>query len=219
VTLGTRELAVIAATLAALVALHPRPHTQAPQAPVRASNLVLNQTQRAGTLKFVPGTNPVDVAAVRTAIEGARPEARRLIDLVDGVVTVHVAPTGDEGVAGVTETSPNGLSMTLDLGTISRWLGTRGISRLVLHEFGHVVDFVLVPPELRARLDAAIPPGYPCSTVDDGTCAGRSAREERFAETFAKWAMNDIGINLEIGYRVPPPRSLSEWGLLLAALR
>jgi hypothetical protein len=31
--------------------------------------------------------------------------------------------------------------------------------------------------------------------------------------------MNDIGINLEIGYRVPPPRSLSEWGLLLAALR
>lgn len=48
---------------------------------------------------------------------------------------------------------------------------------------------------------------------------GCASREERFAETFAKWATNDIGLNLYIGYKVPPPASLDAWGTPLAAVR
>jgi hypothetical protein len=39
------------------------------------------------------------------------------------------------------------------------------------------------------------------------------------AESFAKWALGDIGINLEIGYKVPPPSApLDVWGAPLARL-
>ncbi len=66
----------------------------------------------------------------------------------------------------------------------------------MLHELGHVVDGELVPAALAGELDALIPPP-----------AGRPApRSERFAETFAKWAMgNDIGADLYAGYAVAPP--------------
>jgi len=44
-------------------------------------------------------------------------------------------------------------------------------------------------------------------------------RQERFAETFAKWALGDIGVNLDIGYKVPPPSApLETWGQPLARL-
>ena len=93
----------------------------------------------------------------------------------------------------------------------------RGIRRLVLHELAHVVDHALVPSALEAQLDAATPPGFGCD--DDGRSGGCAARAERFAESFAKWATGDIGNDLYIGYRVPPPSSLSGWGAPLAAIR
>jgi hypothetical protein len=219
VTFGAREILVLAAIAAVLATLHPRIQRRVVVTRAPAANLQLTDGQRSGSMTFAPGTHPLDVAAVQRAIAGARPEARRLIDLVDGALTVRVGPTGEPDAAGVTESGPGGFSVTLDLGQISRALGERGISRLVLHELGHVVDYALVPPALREQLDAAVPPSYPCTAAGDSSCAGRSDREERFAETFAKWAMDDIGTNLEIGYRVPPPPSLMQWGRPLTALR
>ena len=41
----------------------------------------------------------------------------------------------------------------------------------------------------------------------------------RVTESFAKWALGDIGVNLEIGYKVPPPSApLDVWGAPLARL-
>jgi hypothetical protein len=48
-----------------------------------------------------------------------------------------------------------------------------------------------------------------------GSCA---PQQERFAESFAKWASGDIGVNLYAGYAVPPPGDLEAWGAPLAAL-
>ena len=106
--------------------------------------------------------------------------------------------------------------MTLDLAIVSERYGKRGIARLVLHELGHVVDFALVPDSLMEILDSGIPAGLGCDQGVFGACADV---QERFAETFAKWALDDIGVSLNIGYKVPPPRlPLEAWGAPLARL-
>jgi hypothetical protein len=170
----------------------------------------------AGTFAFAAGVAPADRRAVLDAVAAARPEARRLIDLVDGRVEVRIEPTGPTAI-GLAESDGSGAWIVrLDLARVAPTLGTRGIRRVVLHELGHVVDGTLVGPELAARLDAGIPAGWGCERGTGGACADRS---ERFAESFAKWASDDIGVDLYVGYRVPPPGpSLAAWGAPLTAL-
>ena len=166
-------------------------------------------------LRFAPGTAPGDQRAVLDAIAAARPEAGRVVERVAGLVTIEVTSLSPE-VAGGTRTSPDGYEVALDLGRISRAYGARGIARVTLHELGHVVDGALVPADMEQELDAAIPRGWGC---DDGGKAGACAdREERFAESFAKWATGDIGTDIYLGYRVPPPVPLDTWGAPLVAL-
>src|SRR5689334_11073066 len=57
---------------------------------------------RAAGFRFAPGTVPADRRAVLAAVARARPEARRLIGLVDGLTDVRVGPTGRPGVLGLT---------------------------------------------------------------------------------------------------------------------
>ncbi len=161
------------------------------------------------------GVAPGDERVVLTAVAGARPEARRLLDAVTGLVTVRVGPAGATA-AGYTQTTPTGYDVQLDLGLVSQALGSRGIDRLVLHELGHVVRFALVDPALLRTLDAGIPHGYGC---EDGTTGACAKPEERFAESFSKWAMGDIGVNLDIGYKVlPPSYGLEAWAAPLTRL-
>ncbi len=169
---------------------------------------------RARTFAF-EGVAPGDRAAILAAVAGARPEAQRLIGAVAGLVTVRVGTAGDT-TAGFTQPIGPGYDVVLDLGPVSRTLGPRGIERLVLHELGHVVDFALVPDATLSTLDAGSPSEYGCEAGNAGACA---TREERFAESFAKWATDDIGINLSIGYKVPPPAlPLAAWGEPLTRL-
>lgn len=175
---------------------------------------ISEQVRRDG-LHFDPTVAEADRQAVLAAIASAQPQARALVDVVDGLVDVHVGPSGGHSV-GLTESSGARYSVTLDLGTVAQRYGQRGIARLVLHELGHVVDFALVPEALDRELDAGIPAGLGC---DEGVLGGCANREERFAETFAKWALGDIGVSLNIGYKVPPPRlPLEAWGAPLARL-
>jgi hypothetical protein len=138
------------------------------------------------------------------------------VDDVDGLVDVSVGPTGEQAVGLTEQTGPARYHVTLDLATVSRRYGKRGIARLVLHELGHVVDFALVPDSLMEILDSGIPAGLGC---EQGVLGGCADVRERFAETFAKWALDDIGVSLNIGYKVPPPRlPLDAWGAPLARL-
>lgn len=169
---------------------------------------------RSRGLTFV-AVAPQDERVVREALAAARPEARRLVDAVSGLVTIRVGPAG-AGTAGTARAVPGGYEVVLELATVSRGLGRRGVERLVLHELGHVVDFALLDDPTREVLDAGIPRGYGCEDGLGGACAGTA---ERFAESFAKWAMDDIGVDLSIGYKVPPPAlSLAEWAAPLTLL-
>jgi hypothetical protein len=162
---------------------------------------------------FAEGTAEVDRQAFEAAVAGARPEARALVERIAGIVTVSISPTGRDA-AGLTRWQRGQAEVIVDLAGVNARYGRRGIDRVVLHELGHVVDFELVPARLDASLDAAVPAGYGCD--DSGRSGGCATREERFAESFAKWATGDIGTDLYLGYRIPPPPP--DWGAPLARL-
>ena len=177
---------------------------------------LLPESARRATFRFDPTVAPANRQAFLAAVAAARPEARRLIGLVDGLVVVRIGSTGVPGAIGLTEDGDPGYRVTVDLDLVIRRYGPRGVQRTVLHELGHVVDHALHTDDVVAALDAGIPAGWGCENGRLGACADR---EERFAESFAKWALGDIGVNLNIGYKVPPPAApLDVWGAPLAHL-
>jgi hypothetical protein len=180
--------------------------------PGRAVGHITTQ-ERAATFTFAPTLAPADRNAILTAVAHARPEVQALIAAIDGLVDVRVGHVPN--ASGMANPMGDRFHVSLDLGMVSRAAGQRGLDMLVLHELGHVVDFALVPPALDAQLDAGIPQGYGC---DDGYSGGCAPMEERFADSFAKWATGDIGVNLPFGYKVPPPNDLANWGAPLATL-
>lgn len=169
----------------------------------------LGSARRRRGLRFEAGVQPLDRQAILTAVASTRPEARRLIDLVDGLVTVRVGPIGGQAV-GVAKELATGYEVALDLGPVASRFGQRGIDNVVLHELAHVVDFAIVPDDLLATIDAATARGYGCQDAEVPAGAGCASREERFADSFAKWATGDIGVDLYLGYKVPPPSG--GWG-------
>jgi hypothetical protein len=182
----------------------------------RSGARLLPSHVRRATFSFDPAVAPADREAFLAAVASGRLEAGRLIALVDGLVTVRSGPTGVPGAIGLTEDGPSGYRVTVDLGLVVQRFGARGVDRTVLHELGHVVDHALLTDDVAAGLDAGIPRGWGC---DDGISGACASREERFAESFAKWALDDIGVSLDIGYRVPPPAApLDIWGAPLALL-
>ena len=60
--------------------------------------------------------------------------------------------------------------------------------------------------------EAGVPRLASPASEPTGACA---PPKERFAETFAKWATGDIGLNVPLGYKVLPPDSLEDWGAQL----
>jgi hypothetical protein len=208
----TIVLAVVAAAVA--VAIHARQHTHFIDEP---RDLLTKQVLADG-LTFSAGVSPADRQLVLRDIAGARPEARRLIDTVDGLVVISVGDTSGDGAdtIGYTQFVGDHFDVRLNLAAVYQADGERGTQRLILHELGHVVDAVLVKPDLAAKLDAPIPAGYGCDPMAQSPI-GCAPREERFAETFSKWCTGDIGVNLPLGYRVAPPASLDDWGAQLVS--
>jgi hypothetical protein len=169
--------------------------------------------RRAG-LRFDPSVAPADQAWIRAALAGARPEAAVLIDAVDGLVTVSTVSEPRTGIIGSTQRVGGRYAVAFNLAYLD---ADRTIDRdtTVLHEFGHVVDFALVPDGLRDRLAAELPRVGDCRTADSGDC---TVPAERFADTFAKWALRGAVSAVGAGYGVPAPASLEDWGAPLAAL-
>jgi hypothetical protein len=180
-----------------------------------AGDAEISPEQRAQTLHFAPEVSAADKAWILAAVAAARPEAQRLIGEVDGLVAVRTDLTG--GVAiGLTHFDGQNLSINFDLARLN---GDRAIDRnmVVLHELGHVIDFVLVDDDTMAKLDAGIPRAGECRSADQdyGAC---TALEERFADTFAKWALRGRFSLAGSGYGIPTPPSLEDWGMPLGRL-
>jgi hypothetical protein len=165
---------------------------------------------RAAGLRFGADVAPADREWIVAAIARARPEAARLIGEVDGLVSVGT--TVEDGALGVTRGGPHGFEVGFDMARLNN---DRVMDRatVALHELGHVIDFALVPAAANAKLDAQIPHGGPCGPAIDCELV-----EERFADTFAKWALNGAVSEVGAGYGIPMPASIESWGAPLAEL-
>jgi hypothetical protein len=171
----------------------------------------ITEKARAGGLTFAPEVSGADREWILGAVARARPEAARLIAEVDGLVLVRTY-AADGTTIGVTRSHERGFTVDLNVGHLN---GEAAMDRatVVLHELGHVIDFALVPAAVNDRLDARIPRGGPCGVAID--C---DKVEERFADTFAKWALNGAVSEVGAGYGIPMPASIEEWGAPLAEL-
>jgi hypothetical protein len=178
----------------------------------------ITSAQRAAAATYDGGVPPLDRQWIQAAIAGARPEAQRLIEEVDGLVRYEIH-RGDP--LGVTRSvvSPEGARFTISF-DVTALDGERRQDRAVtvLHEYGHAIDFALVPQELNDALEAGIPRTGACGR-DGGVLTGSCAEPaERFADTFAKWALRGGVSAVGAGYQVANPPSLEDWGAPLTAL-
>jgi hypothetical protein len=212
---GLRLLGIVAAGAVALAVAGPAVKGQV-QADGRLTTsdgdtVDVTRDARAAGLTFAPGVAPGDQAWITGAAARARPEAARLIAEVDGLVRVGTYSAAGP-VLGVTRGHERGFTIDLNVGYLN---GDRAADRatVVLHELGHVVDFALVPEELNATLDRQVPRGGPCGEAVD--C---DRIEERFADTFAKWALHGAVSDLGAGYGIPTPVSIEDWGAPLGRL-
>jgi hypothetical protein len=171
----------------------------------------VTEQARAASLRFDPEVAPADRQWILEAIARARPEAAPLIAEVDGQVAIGTF--SDAGpTLGVTRSGPGGFRVDLDMASLdSENAGDR--ATVVLHELGHVVDFALVPAAVNSALDAQIPRGGPCGRAVD--C---DREEERFADTFAKWALKGAVSEFGAGYGIAMPASIEDWGAPLSRL-
>ena len=171
----------------------------------------IGDAARTAGLSFAPSVTPADRAWIIDAVARARPEAARLIAEVDGLVVIGTYAEGGPTL-GVTRSHERGFTVDLNIAYLN---GERVADRatVVLHELGHVIDFALVPAATNAQLDAGIPRGGACGAAVD--C---DRREERFADTFAKWALGGRVSALGAGYAIPAPASIEDWGAPLAEL-
>jgi hypothetical protein len=170
---------------------------------------------RAATFRFADTVAPDDREWILGAVDKARPEARQLIDDIDGMVTISTFSEPAGKAVGVMQPVAKG---EYRVGFNVAYLdGERKLDRdaTVVHELGHVVDHALVPVALRDQLAAALPTTGACYSGDTGDC---TAPAERFADTFAKWALRGAVSAVGAGYSVATPVSLEDWGAPLSAL-
>jgi hypothetical protein len=182
-----------------------------------AGTAEISDETRAAGLRFAPSVAPQDRAWILAAIQAARPEAQQLIAEVDGLVEIRTdLPSGV--AIGLAQLSSDAAIVNFDLGSLN---GDRALDRnvVVLHELGHVIDYQLVPDELVQRLDRGIPRVGTCqptaAALPVGAC---TVIEERFADTFAKWALRGRFSLAGSGYGIPVPASLEDWGAPLGRL-
>jgi hypothetical protein len=171
---------------------------------------ITEAARRAGPT-FAPDLTPADREWIVAAIARARPEAARLIAEVDGLVRFAALSPGIEEL-GVAAGGPRGFTVKFNLGRLDN---DRAMDRatVVLHELGHVIDYALVPAALGTELDEQIPRGGPC-----GYAVECHRPEERFADTFAKWALNGAVSEVGAGYGIAMPASIESWGAPLTEL-
>jgi len=206
-----RVLGIVVAVLLVFAAAQSRAPADGVLTTSDGDTVDVTESARAAGLRFAAGVTPAQREWIGAAIARARPEAARLIAEVDGLVVVGTYAERGETL-GITRGSEKGFTVDLNIALLD---GDRVMDRatVVLHELGHVIDFALVRKDVNARLDEQIPRGGPCGLAID--C---DRIEERFADTFAKWALNGAVAEIGAGYGIAMPSSLEDWGAPLAQL-
>jgi hypothetical protein len=134
------------------------------------------------------------------------------IGAIDGLVTIATVDEPGAPFVGLAREGSDDIELN-----VAYLDGERKADRhsAVLHELGHIVDFELIPDEQMRALAAGLPSSGACLTAETGDC---TAPEERFADTFAKWALRGAVSTVGAGYGVLSPASLEAWGAPLGVL-
>ncbi len=72
-----------------------------------------------------------------------------------------------------------------------------------------------MPDGMEQKLAGELPQTGACYTAESGDC---TAPAERFADTFAKWALRGAVSAVGSGYSIATPASLEDWGAPLSQL-
>jgi hypothetical protein len=182
------------------------------------AGLAHHRAAAAAPLRTTPaydGVAPGDRAWIAASVAEARPEAATLIRHAIGRVTFRTTYQPHALWAGLTLARGDDYTVELNLSFLDSRRGVEMRDDVVLHELGHVVDFAEVPDETVDRLAAEVPVTGTCLTPDTGDC---TAPQERFADTFAKWALRGAVSVAGAGYSIPMPASLEDWGAPLGTL-
>jgi hypothetical protein len=209
---GTPSSRIAVLALCGLAVLGAILHVHRPQAQAATARTVADRERG---LTFAPEVALADRQWILAAVAQARPEAARLIDEVDGLVRVTTFREPDAWLLGWAQTvGRKRYEIRLN---VARLDGTRQIDRdtIVIHELGHIVDFALVSDGLRDRLASRVPSTGVCLEAAFADCA---PAKEKFADTFAKWALRGSVSMVGAGYSLPSPASLEDWGAPLSAL-
>ena len=184
-----------------------------------ADTVTISDAERAAGARFAADMAPGDRAWIEAAIASARPEAQALIAKVDGLVEFRTVPGGYP--LGVTMPLIRGdtasFTIELNIGQLDR-RRVQDRNAVVLHELGHVVDLSLVPQALDDKLDALIPHTGTCTRTGPVLRGSCTVPMERFADTFAKWALRGAMSSVGAGYDIAMPPSLEDWGAPLVPL-
>jgi hypothetical protein len=178
----------------------------------------IESAEREAGLRFAAGVAAGDRAWIAAAIAKARPEAQALVAEVDGLIEMGT----HRGLPiGFTDSLMRGDRATFAISLDTVLLNGRRVTDrdvVVLHELGHAIDLALVPKELNDRLEAQIPRTGTCVNDSHGLAGSCTQPAERFADTFAKWALRGSVSAVGAGYGVATPASLEDWGAPLATL-
>ena len=130
----------------------------------------VDPTTRAATFRWDTTVTGKDKRWIQAAIDEARPEARQLIDDIDGMVIVGTY--AEPGASEIGMMRPIGEHQYQVVFNLAYLNGDRKIDRTttVLHELGHVIDDAVVPEELRDELAAQLPSTGSCVTPVHGDC-------------------------------------------------
>jgi hypothetical protein len=213
--LATLAVAVLAVAVAGFSVARGR-LPAVPGAPTDTARIGADE-RRAG-LRFAPAVAASDREWILAAIAKARPEAQVLVAEVDGLTEMRTHRGLPIGYTSSLRTGESA-SFTISFDTFLL-NGRRASDRdvVVLHELGHAVDFALVPQALNDRLEAGIPRTGTCVQDGEGLAGSCALPAERFADTFAKWALRGGVSALGAGYGIATPASLEDWGAPLATL-
>jgi hypothetical protein len=208
-------VAVLASAAAAFAGGHGG-SLAAPAGP--ADTARISAQERAAGLRFAPAVAAGDRAWIEAAIAKARPEAQALVAEIDGLIEMRT----HRGLPiGYTDSLMRGDRATFVISLDTVLLNGRRITDrdvVALHELGHAIDLALVPQELNDRLEAQIPRTGTCVNDVHGLAGSCAEPVERFADTFAKWALRGSVSAVGAGYGVATPASLEDWGAPLATL-
>src|SRR3954469_7665905 len=209
--MDTRVLRFVIFGLVAVLVIGARVTTSRESKGASFEHELTPQTRAAG-LTFDSGMAPGDQQWVLAAIARARPEAQQLIAAVDGLVTIGTVHLPGAPFVGMAQPGSDDIRLNIAYLDGER---TQDRATAVLHELGHIIDFELIPTDQMETLAGQVPASGACLTAETGDC---TAPEERFADTFAKWALRGEVSIIGAGYAVMSPTSLETWGAPLGLL-